>query len=133
VLDLLTNWLTVLGKLDLTLFIIVALSLSGSYGKDYLRILRSPTPSRISISNILLSTITASICTYGLSDIIVTNIGPKALLVISFIMGLIGFQLLEKLSTIEGVLGLAKDIKALDGNSGSQSNRERRNSNGGSP
>ena len=50
-----------------------------------------------------LSTITASITVYSFSDFIVEYIGLKGLVFSSFLVGLIGFELLNQLSTLKGV------------------------------
>lgn len=103
--------LDILANFDTSILTIIIATLAGSYGKDYLRIMQSPKPEKVSITTICLSTVTATIAMYGLADFVADKFGEKMLPFISLIMGLIGFQLLEKLSTIEGVLNLTKQIR----------------------
>lgn len=107
---------TYLANINTSLLIIIITSLAGSYGKDYLRIMKSTRPEKVSLSNVFLSTFTATLVIYGFSDMLVEKFGDKFLAFASFVCGLVGFQLMEKLSTIDGVLGLIKQVKGVESN-----------------
>jgi len=111
--DLILNSIS---NIESSLLFIIITALAGSYGKEYMRIMKSDHPEHISISNVLLSTFTATLVIYGLSNIIIERFGEKFLTFASFVCGLVGFQLMEKLSTVDGILGLCKQIKGIDNN-----------------
>ena len=70
--------------------------------KDYLKVLNNPI-EKFSIIKVLLSTITASISIYSFSDFIIEYFNIKGLIFSSFLIGLVGFELLNQLSTLKGV------------------------------
>ena len=98
--NLIINILTIDDTLNIIL--IVFISFLGSVSKDYLKVLNNPI-KKFNIIEVFLSTITASITIYSFSDFIIEYIGIKGLVFSSFLVGLIGFELLTQLSTIKGV------------------------------
>lgn len=108
--DLIVNCLS---SIDSSLLVIIITALAGSYGKDYLRIMKSKKAERVSLSTVLLSTFTASLVIYGVSNILTEKFGERFLALASFVCGLVGFQLMEKLSTIDGIFGLYKQARGL--------------------
>ena len=98
--NLIINILTIDDTLNIILFVFI--SFLGSVSKDYLKVLNNPI-KKFNIIEVFLSTITASITIYSFSDFIIEYIGIKGLVFSSFLVGLIGFELLTQLSTIKGV------------------------------
>lgn len=86
----------------LNIILIVFISFLGSVSKDYLKIINNPA-KRFNIVEVFLSTITASITIYSFSNFIIEYIGIKGLVFSSFLIGLIGFELLTQISTLKGV------------------------------
>jgi len=86
----------------LNIILIVFISFLGSVSKDYLKVLNNPI-KKFNIMEVFLSMVTASITIYSFSDFIIDYIGIKGLVFSSFLVGLIGFELLTQLSTLKGV------------------------------
>jgi hypothetical protein len=86
----------------LNIILIVFISFLGSVSKDYLKVLNNPI-KKFNIMEVFLSMVTASITIYSFSDFIIEYIGIKGLVFSSFLVGLIGFELLTQLSTLKGV------------------------------
>lgn len=86
----------------LNIILIIFISFLGSVSKDYLKVLNNPI-KKFNIMEVFLSTVTASITIYSFSDFIIEYIGIKGLVFSSFLVGLIGFELLTQLSTLKGV------------------------------
>ena len=78
---------------------ILVTTLAGSYSKDYLRMMKCTCPCGVDVKRATLSTITATIVVLCLAPYITSYLGQRLLILVSFIAGLVGFQLLEKLST----------------------------------
>ena len=96
--------------IDWNFLVILILALAGSYCKDYLRIMNSGKLEKLCISHILLSTLTATIVTYSISEIIAMHFGSKIILLLAFINGLLGFQLMQRLASVDDILELVKSI-----------------------
>ena len=95
----------------IALMIIGILSFFGSVGKDYLAMFsyhRRMNPIRI-----ILSTITSLLVIFGVSDVILEYTGVKGLMLASFLCGLVGFELLQRLSTIKGLFGILEELIAF--------------------
>ena len=95
----------------IVLLIIGILSFFGSVGKDYLAMFyyhRDMNPIRI-----ILSTITSLLVIFGVSDVILEYTGVKGLMLASFLCGLVGFELLQRLSTIKGLFGILEELIAF--------------------
>ena len=86
----------------LNILLIVFVSFLGSMSKDYLSVLNNPS-TKFNIIEVILSMITASISVYSLSGFIIEFVGVKGLVLSSFMTGLVGFELLNQLSTLRGV------------------------------
>lgn len=86
----------------LNILLIVFVSFLGSMSKDYLSVLNNPN-TKFNIIEVILSMITASISVYSLSGFIIEFVGVKGLVLSSFMTGLVGFELLNQLSTLRGV------------------------------
>ena len=86
----------------LNIILIIFISFLGSFSKDYLKVLNNPK-KKFNIIEVVLSMITASITIYSFSNFIIEYIGIKGLVFSSFLVGLIGFELLNQLSTLKGV------------------------------
>ena len=95
----------------IALMIIGILSFFGSVGKDYLAMFsyhRRMNPIRIT-----LSTVTSLLVIFGVSDVILEYTGVKGLMLASFLCGLVGFELLQRLSTIKGLFGILEELIAF--------------------
>ena len=93
------------------ILIIGLLSFFGSVGKDYLAMFsyhRRMNPIRI-----ILSTITSLLVVFGMSEIILEYIGVKGLMLSSFLCGLVGFELLQRISTLKGLFGFLEKLVAF--------------------
>lgn len=114
--------------------ILAIVALIGSFSKEYLRIMKcndSCLLEDIKWSRVFLSTFTSFILVYSFSDYLTIHIGYKVLTFCSFVMGLLGFQLLEKMATIEGLrklIGQAIEILKLIEGKGTTLDREGRGS-----
>ena len=86
----------------LNILLIVFVSFLGSMSKDYLSVLNNPN-TKFNIIEVILSMITASISVYSLSGFIIEFVGVKGLVLSSFIAGLVGFEVLNQVSTLKGV------------------------------
>ena len=62
---------------------------------------------------IILSTITSLLVIFGVSDVILEYTGVKGLMLASFLCGLVGFELLQRLSTIKGLFGILEELIAF--------------------
>ena len=93
-------------------FLIFFLVFVGSFTNDYLNIIQLKT-CKLSLTKIFLSTFTASLLTFSVSEFIQVYIGVRGLMTVSFITGLVGFQLLERLSTLDNLISLIKYIIEL--------------------
>lgn len=90
----------------LEICIIFFFSFIGSFAKDYLKMIRLGKRVYFNFIEIVLSTATASVITYALSVHIQQYVGTRGLVLFSFIIGLLGFELLIRLSSINGVITL---------------------------
>ncbi len=88
----------------ISLIIIITISFIGSISKDYVELFR--TSHHISFARILLSTVTSSIFIFGFEPVIISYFTFRGLCVISFLGGLVGFELLTRISNISGVMSL---------------------------
>jgi len=95
---------------SLTLVVIFFPSLIGSFGKEYLAIMQGKA-RKISIPKMIIASLTSTILLFGFSDVLLSKISFKILMVLAFVTGLVGFQLFEQLSTLEGIKKLANDFK----------------------
>lgn len=83
--------------------IILFFSFIGSIAKDYLKILRYTNKSKFNFIEIFLSMITASITVFAFESYIESFTSIKGVITASFITGLIGFELLTRISSIHGL------------------------------
>ena len=105
---MMTNEIIQLDIEILSILVIIALSFVGSISKDYILLFKYN--QRIKFGRIILSTITSSIFCYCLEPIAVNYLGFRGLVALSFLSGLVGFEVLTKISTIKGGSSLIKLI-----------------------
>jgi len=91
--------------------IILFVAFVGSFAKDYLKMFN--LQHRMSFTKIILSTFTASIIIFAFAPEIVDKWGIRCLSVISFIGGLVGFETLQRISTVDGLVELLEKIIRL--------------------
>ena len=89
----------------------VIMSLIGSLSKDYINLMRRGKSMKV--GRIIMSTICASIITYSFSLYILKNFSFRGLVGISYFCGLLGFEIVNKLSNLNGVIQILK-LLALD-------------------
>ena len=103
------EWSNIFTPSDFIAFLVIfLLSFFGSVGKDYLRMFAMQ--KHMSLSRILLSTITSTVFIFALCDTIIEYSGVKGLMCVSFISGLLGFELLQRVSTIGGLIKFIGNI-----------------------
>lgn len=90
--------------------VIVIFTLAGSIVRDIFNTL-SGTDNHVKLTRILISAITSSILMYSLTDILSIKITDRILVSIYFISGLIGFEILTKLTSVEGVVNFLEYMK----------------------
>ena len=95
----------------LILCIVLLLAFVGSVAKDYIAAFNGE--HKLSIVRILLSTVTACLLIMVFSNFLIDNLGIKGLVGVSFFAGLIGFELLQDISSIDGLLKLVNKITAI--------------------
>ena len=91
----------------LEIMTIIFIAFLGSFAKVYLRIMKLRV--KASFSNFIetiLSTITASILVYSFSEYIISHFSNKGLLMFSFIAGLVGFEVLVRISNLNSLLNI---------------------------
>lgn len=91
----------------LEIMTIVFIAFLGSFAKVYLRIMKLKL--KASFSNLIetiLSTITASILVYSFSEHIVAHFSNKGILMFSFIAGLVGFEVLVRISNLNSLISI---------------------------
>lgn len=92
--------------------LIFFLAFLGSFAKDYMDLITF-SGKKMSIPRIILSTITASLAMFAISDYVQHYVGIRGLMFFSFMIGVAGFQLLQRISTIDGVIKLIRDTIGL--------------------
>lgn len=91
----------------LEMMTIVFFAFLGSFAKIYLRIMKLKTRASFSsFIETILSTITASILIYSFSEYIVSYFSNKGILMFSFIAGLVGFEILIRISNLNNIVSL---------------------------
>lgn len=89
----------------------------GSFAKVYLKMIHSPdSRHKLNFIEIELSTFTATIVVFTFSNNIQAEIGIRGLVLCSFIMGLVGFELLNRVSSLASLMELLSNILSLYGN-----------------
>ena len=87
------------------ILMIVIFTLTGSIVRDIFNTL-SDTDNHVNLTRITVSAITSSVLMYSLTDnlLAMSAITNKTLVSIYFISGLVGFDILGKLTSVEGVV-----------------------------
>ena len=111
----------------LEICIIFFFSFIGSFAKDYLKMIRLSKRIYFNFIEIILSSFTASVITYALSTHIQQYVGIRGLVLVSFVIGLLGFELLIRLSSINGVINLITTLIDLYRNNESSIKQKRIN------
>lgn len=90
-------------------FLIFFVAFLGSFSKDYLKLIRLEI-GKITFTNVLLSTVTSSFLLFAISPYIEEKFGVRGLMMVSFIGGLLGFEILERISSIKGVIEFIEEV-----------------------
>lgn len=86
----------------MTFSFILVFAILGAVCKDYYSIVTRKY-RKVKIGRILVTAITGAIAMYGLSGLKIFNGSPRLITMFSYISGLVGFELLGKLSNLKGV------------------------------
>lgn len=81
----------------------------GSFSKDYLNLFNQRS-KKMDMKRILISTVAAFIISYASSDLVIRLIGFKGLIGVSYVIGLSGFDLLNRMNSIEKLFHLIRFI-----------------------
>lgn len=97
---------------------IILFALIGSCAKDYMCLLNKEL-TKINLLRIFFATITASIISYFAYPIIISNLEFRGVIFCSFILGLTGFELLQRLSSLNNIFSMIRfilynNIKRID-------------------
>lgn len=97
---------------------IILFALLGSCAKDYVCLLNKEL-TKINLLRIFFATITGSIISYFAYPIVIYNLDFRGVIFSSFLLGLTGFELLQKLSSLNGIFNLIRfilytNIKKID-------------------
>lgn len=82
--------------------VIVIMSLIGSLSKDYINLMKQGI--KMKIGRIILSTVCSSILTYTFSIYILDKLYFRGLVGVSYFVGLLGFELVSKFSSLTDVI-----------------------------
>lgn len=99
----------------LDIIVIFFFSFVGSFAKVYLKMMRMKDGEKHSFNfiEVLLSTFTASIVVFAFSIYIESHFTIRGLVIVSFIAGLVGFELLVRISSINGIMSLLVSVVDL--------------------
>lgn len=97
--------------------LIFFLAFIGSFAKTYLKMLHSPNNRhKINFIEVILSTFTATIFVFTFSVDVQNKIGIKGLMLVSFLGGLVGFELLVRISSLQGLMGMLSNVLSMYNN-----------------
>lgn len=97
--------------------LIFFLAFIGSFAKTYLKMLHSPdNRHKINFIEVILSTFTATIFVFTFSTDVENKIGIKGLMLVSFLGGLVGFELLVRISSLQGLMGMLSNVLSIYNN-----------------
>ena len=97
--------------------LIFFLAFIGSFAKTYLKMLHSPdNRHNINFIEVILSTFTATIFVFTFSTDVENKIGIKGLMLVSFLGGLVGFELLVRISSLQGLMGMLSNVLSMYNN-----------------
>ena len=95
--------------------IIFFVSFIGSFAKVYLKLIRLKPEGdhRFNMIEVILSSFTATIINFAFYPYIVAYFSLRGVVLCSFITGLVGFELLIRLSSIKGIIALLVSMVQL--------------------
>ena len=95
--------------------IIFFVSFIGSFAKVYLKLMRLKPEGdhHFNMTEVVLSSFTATIIIFAFSPCIEAYLSLRGVILCSFIAGLVGFELLNRLSSIKGIIALLASIVQL--------------------
>ena len=93
----------------------IAICLVGSFSKEYLRMWQKATPC-VSITRVIVADAAATMFAFGGSDYLCEHFGLKAYITISWVFGMLGFEILERSSRLDEVLKFINEFILRGGN-----------------
>ncbi len=96
----------------LILLILTITSFIGSLFKDYIMLMQQQ--QRMKVGRITISTVTSTFLMYSVSVYIMSHFGFRGLIGISYLSGLLGFEILDRLSRFNDVIKIIRIIIGLD-------------------
>jgi len=103
----------VLSSEELLILIILAItSFIGSLSKDYILLIQHK--ERMKVGRILISTTTSTFLMYSTSIYIMSHFGFRVLIGISYLSGLLGFEIVDRLSKFNDVIKIIRIIIGID-------------------
>lgn len=102
--------------------IIFIVSLLGSLCKIYVVKTKSGFP--LSLFKVLSATLTATIITISIEPFLMESVPSRAWFAINFVIGMLGDDILKRLTSIEGTLSLIKDVRGTIADGGKENKTE---------
>ena len=90
----------------LILLLLTITSFIGSLSKDYIMLMQQQ--QRMKVGRITISTVTSTFLMYSVSAYIMSHFGFRGLIGISYLSGLLGFEILDRLSRFNDVIKIKK-------------------------
>ena len=96
----------------LILLILTITSFIGSLSKDYIMLMQQQ--QRMKVGRITISTVTSTFLMYSVSAYIMSHFGFRGLIGISYLSGLLGFEILDRLSRFNDVIKIIRIIIGIE-------------------
>lgn len=96
----------------LILLILTITSFIGSLSKDYIMLMQQKR--RMKVGRITISTVTSTFLMYSISAYIMSHFGFRGLIGISYLSGLLGFEILDRLSRFNDVIKIIRIIIGIE-------------------
>ena len=98
----------------LPFIVIFVMAFTGSIAKDYVLLFKADFEVKyiykIRFIRIILSTVTATVFDLLICDYVIGNFGFKGIIFVSFLSGLVGFELLIRISTLDSIIALLTQV-----------------------
>lgn len=94
------------------MLILTITSFIGSLSKDYIMLMQQQ--QRMKVGRITISTVTSTFLMYSVSAYIMSHFGFRGLIGISYLSGLLGFEILDRLSRFNDVIKIIRIIIGIE-------------------